>query len=173
MARVPYLDDTTNAELKPLCDRIRAERGGRVLNLYRALLNSPKIADGWLHLFTAIRQQSELPAQDRELVILSVALLNGADYEYRAHVPFALKAGLTQAQVDDLSRWRESTRFDARQRAVLEYCECMTRQVRVPDEVFAAVAPHFDAGRLVELTATIAGYNLVSRFLEAMRIDHD
>ena len=46
VARVPYLDDTTNPELKALCDRIRAERGGRVLNLYRALLNSPKVAEG-------------------------------------------------------------------------------------------------------------------------------
>jgi alkylhydroperoxidase family enzyme len=35
------------------------------------------------------------------------------------------------------------------------------------------VQPYFDPRQLVELTATIAGYNLVSRFLEAMRIDHD
>jgi AhpD family alkylhydroperoxidase len=171
MARVPYVDDTTNPELKALCGRIRAERGGTLLNLYRALLHSPKIAEGWLNLFTAIRQQSELPAQYRELAIMLIAVINGADYEYRGHVPFALQAGLTQEQLDDLPAWRHSARYDAKQRAVLEYAECMTRHVHVPDEVFALVQPHFAPRQLVELTATIAGYNLVSRFLEAARID--
>jgi len=39
--------------------------------------------------------------------------------------------------------------------------------------VFAELRRHFDDRELVELTATVGGYNLVSRFLEAMRIDHE
>ena len=50
------------------------------------------------------------------------------------------------------------------------YTDAMTREVQVADEVFAQVREHFDAQELVELTATIAGYNLVSRFLEAMQV---
>ena len=173
MARVPYIDDQSNPELKPVADRIRAERGGRVLNLYRVLLNSPKLAEAWLQLFTVIRQQCELPAQYRELAIMIIAVINGADYEYRHHVSFALAAGLTQAQLDELPRWRESALFDASQRAVLDYAESMTRTVHVPDAVFEAVARHFDPRQTVELTATIAGYNLVSRFLEALKVDHE
>ena len=46
----------------------------------------------------------------------------------------------------------------------------MTRHVHVPGEVFARLRPHFDERLLVELTATIGGYNLVSRFLEALQI---
>jgi len=173
MARVPYIDDNTHPELRPIADRIRAERGGKLLNLYKALLNSPKLAEAWLHLFTVIRQQCELPASYRELVIMEIAVINGADYEYRSHVPFALAAGLTQAQLDELPRWRESSLFDDPQRAALEYAETMTRDVHVPDHVFDAVARHFSPRLIVELTATIAGYNLVSRFLEAVKIDHD
>jgi len=173
MARVPYVDDTTHPELRILCDRIRAERGGKVLNLYKALLNSPALAQAWLQLFTVIRQQCALPAQFRELAIMSIALINGADYEFRQHIPFALQAGLTQAQLDALPRWRESGLFDARQRAVLAYTESMTREVHVSDAVFAPVAAEFSPRELVELTATIGGYNLVSRFLEAVQIDHE
>ena len=173
MARVPYLDDQTNPELRALADRIRAERGGRLLNLYKALLHSPKLAEAWLQLFTVIRQQSELPGSYRELVIMAIAIINGADYEYRSHIPFALAAGLTQAQLDELPRWRESALFDEPQRAALDYAEVMTRDVHVPDHVFDAVARHFDPRLTVELTAAIAGYNLVSRFLEAVKIDHD
>jgi alkylhydroperoxidase family enzyme len=50
----------------------------------------------------------------------------------------------------------------------------MTRDIHVPDDVFAAVRDAFDARGVVELTATIAAYNMVSRFLEALRIhSHD
>jgi len=173
MARVPYVDDRTNPELKPVADRIRSERGGKVLNLYRVLLNSPKLAEAWLHLFTVIRQQCQLPAQYRELVIMAVAVMNRADYEYRHHVPIALAAGLTQAQIDDLPRWRQSSLFDAAQRAVLDYAESMTRDIQVPDAVFEALYLHLDSRTIVELTATIAGYNLVSRVLEALKVDHE
>jgi AhpD family alkylhydroperoxidase len=173
MARVPYLDDRSNPELKPVADRVRAERGGRLLNLYRVLLNNPKLAEGWLHLFTVIRQQCELPPKYRELAIMTVAVINGADYEYQSHVPFALEAGLSQAQLDELPRWRESALFDPAQRATLDYAESMTRDIQVPDAVFDQVARHFDSRQTVELTATIAGYHLVSRFLEALKVDHD
>jgi alkylhydroperoxidase family enzyme len=43
----------------------------------------------------------------------------------------------------------------------------------VADEVFTQIRAHFGERDIVELTATIAGYNCVSRFLEAMRIDHE
>ena len=49
----------------------------------------------------------------------------------------------------------------------------MTKHVRVPQALFEAVRKQFNERELVELTATIGGYNLVSRFLEAMQIDHD
>ena len=63
--------------------------------------------------------------------------------------------------------------FTARDRAVLAYTEAMTRNIRVPAAVFEQVRAIFPARELVELTATIAGYNLVSRFLEALDIDHE
>jgi alkylhydroperoxidase family enzyme len=39
--------------------------------------------------------------------------------------------------------------------------------------VFAAVRRSFDDREIVELTATVGAYNLVSRFLEALKIDHE
>ena len=54
--------------------------------------------------------------------------------------------------------------------AVLAYTDSTTGEIQVPDALFRQVQQHFDARKLVELTATIAGYNLVSRFLEAMQV---
>lgn len=157
-------------ELDALIATIKAERGGRFLDLYAVLMNSPPIAEGWLRLFTAIRQKSKLNGGLRELAILRVALLNGAAYEYRAHVPFALKEGVPQEKIDALDRWRDAKLYSNEERAVLAYTDAMTREIQVPDEVFAAVRAALDERETVELTATIAGYNLVSRFLVAMQL---
>ena len=173
MARIPYADPTADSAIAELAEQIKRERGGKLLNLYRMLLHSPPVARGWLHMFTAIRQQADLPGRDRELATLRVAVLNGADYEFAQHIPFALKHGCTQAQIDAIRDDPASQLFTARDRAVLAYTEAMTRNIRVPAAVFEQVRAIFPARELVELTATIAGYNLVSRFLEALDIDHE
>ena len=170
MARISY-PNTRNPAIAPLVERIERERG-KVANLYKMLLHSPPVAEGWLAFLTAIRQKCNLSGRDRELVIMRIAVINGADYEFRAHVPFALKEGITQEQINALRDGRLDV-FDARSRDVLAYCESMTREIHVPNAVFQAIHPHFNERELVELTATIAAYNLVSRFLEALQIDHD
>jgi alkylhydroperoxidase family enzyme len=171
MARVPYQNETTMPETAELVGRIKSERG-RLLELYGALLNSPPVAEGWLNLFTAIRQKGKLSDRYRELAIMRVAVINGAMYEYRAHVPFALKGGITQAQIDALPFWRTTDVYEANDRAVLDYTDTMTKNIQVPDAVFAPLKTFLDARELVELTATIGGYNLVSRFLEAIQVGH-
>lgn len=172
MARIPYAD-LTNPEAKPLVERIVAERGG-VLHLYQMLLHSPPVASGWLNYLTAIRQQSTLPGGLRELVIMRIAVLNGAPYEAEQHAPIALREGVSQVQLDDLDNWQQSKSYDATQRAVLAYTDAMTKDIHVSPEVFAAVKAVLTDRLLVELTATVGAYNMVSRFLEALQIhSHD
>jgi len=173
MARIAYPEEQDHPELAELVAKIRSERGGQLLNLYKMLLNSPPLAAGWLHLFTAIRQQCQLPGAVRELVIMRIAIINGADYEYKIHIPFALKEGISQEQINALRNWQGSGSFDEQQRAVLAYADSMTKEIHVPDAVFAAVRRYFNSRELVELTTVIAGYNLVSRFLEALQVDPD
>jgi len=171
MARIPYADDR-DPEVAELAAQIRRERG-KMHNLYKMLLNSPPVARGWLNLLTAVRQQCKLTGKYRELTILRVAIVNGADYEYQSHVPHALKAGIPQRQLDALPNWQKSDAFDDAERAVLAYTDSMTKEIHVPDAVFDMLRPHFDTRELTELTATIAAYNLVSRFIEAVQIDHE
>jgi len=47
----------------------------------------------------------------------------------------------------------------------LAYTDAMTRDIRVPQEIAKALRERFDHKQLVELTATVAAYNVVSRFL--------
>ena len=165
--RVAPVAPGTRPELAELEARIRGARG-RLSPLYQVLLNSPQLAAGWEHLFTVIRQQTSVPPALRELVILRIAVLNGAGYEFEAHVPHALQAGMTQEEVDSVKR--SDAAFTGLQSLVVRYTDAMTRELRVADALVDELKRHFDDKALVELTATIAGYNMVSRFLVAMRI---
>jgi alkylhydroperoxidase family enzyme len=170
MARISYPDPSLY-EREPLADHIKRERGGKLLNLYKMLLHSPPVAEGWLAFFTALRQRAELRGRHRELAILRVAVLNGAEYELNAHVPFAIDEGIDPIAIDALREGRIPAGLDGADRAVIAYTDSMTRGLRVPDDVFAQVREHFTERTIVELTATIAAYNCVSRFLEALHVD--
>jgi len=171
MARIPYAD-LDQETIQPIVKQITAERGS-VIHLYQMLLHSPPVAQGWLDYLTAIRQKTGISGALRELIIMRVAILNRAPYEADQHAPIALQEGLSQAQLDALEHWHDSELFTDKQRAVLALTDEMTLTVQVSKEVFAAVREHFGPQQLVEITATIAAYNMVSRFLEAMQIHSD
>ena len=158
-------------ELAELEWQILQERG-RISTLYRVLLNSAPLARGWEALFTAIRNRASLPARLRELAILRIAGLNGARYEFDAHVRHAREAGVSDEAIAALESGIVSNTLAPLDRLVLELTDAMTRDIAVPDALFERVREHFDAEKLVELVATIAAYNMVSRFLVALRIEH-
>jgi len=178
--RVPPVAPGTRPELADIERSIAAERGAISL-LYRVLLHSPLIASGWEKLLTAVRNRTELAPQLRELIILRVAVLNGAPFEFDAHTPHALHAGVTRAQLEAVQRVdcggmsaaAVAGTFAADERLVLELADAMTRDVTVGDELMERVRARFDARGVVEVVTTVAAYNMVSRFLVALNLVHE
>ncbi|MCP1120216.1 carboxymuconolactone decarboxylase family protein [Robbsia andropogonis] len=172
--RVPIVTPGTNPEIADLEETIKKERGGKISLLYQVLLNSPAIAGGWEHMLSAVRNRSTIPADLRELAILRVAVLNRANYEFEAHIPHALNAGISANAIEAVRNLQEidPEPFSEIQRLVVELTDRMTRDVDVSDAVMARVSARFNAQEVVELVATIAAYNMVSRFLVALAIAH-
>lgn len=167
--RVPLVQPGTRPELADVESRIMAQRG-RVSLLYQVLLNSGPIASGWERMLTAVRNQTGVPAELRELMILRVAVLNGASFEYDAHVPHALKAGVSAEKIDAVRQDALSDVFAPLERLVLELSDAMTRRIVVPDELMSRIQHHFDPKGVVEVVATVAAYNMVSRLLVALNV---
>jgi AhpD family alkylhydroperoxidase len=171
--RVPLVEPGTRPELAEVEATIRAERGGEIAVLYQALLNSPSIASGWEKMLTAVRNRTLVPADLRELVILRVAVVNRASFEFDAHAPHARKAGVSEAKIEAVRRWPDTrSLYTADEQLVLELTDRMTREIEVPDELMQRVRRRFDARGVVEIVATVAAYNMVSRFLVALNITH-
>jgi alkylhydroperoxidase family enzyme len=172
MARVPLIEEKEHAELSELITKIKGARGGRLINIYRLMLHSPAVANAWFDLNQAVRYGTEIDGQCRELAVIRVAILNSVEYVVHAHGPaYALKEGLTPAQVEALVDWSASNLFTDKQRALLAYTDAITRNIDVPDAVFTEVRKHFSERQTVEVTMLISAYNMLTRFLKALKVD--
>ena len=165
--RLPGADDDG-----PTAELIRARRGGELSDLDRLLLHSPPVAEGWNALLGALRSGTTLPPDLRELVVLRVAVLNDAAFEWTAHEPIARRAGLSDGQLAALRQadGGEPGGWTPVQAAVLAFTDASTRGVAVPDDVFAGVRALLDDRQVVELAVLVGGYAMVSRFLVALRV---
>jgi alkylhydroperoxidase family enzyme len=164
--RIP--DWTPEAKPQPhdLVQAILERRGGALLNLDRALLWSEPLARGWNTYLKNVR----------ELGICTVALLTGALYEYHHHAPDYLAEGGSQPALDALQAYvrsgaqGEPAGLAGDEALVARYAAQMTRDVKVEDAVFARMQQRFETSELVEITAAIATYNMVARFLVALGV---
>lgn len=172
MARVPLIDPDDHPELAGLVGRIRGRRDGKVINVYRALLHSPPLAESWFEHINRVRWGTEIDGRLREIVIIRLGHLVSSAYVLRQHVPrLAAAEGMTEADCDALRDWRESDLFDDRERAALGYVDAMTLETTVSDDAFEPLRAHFSNRRIVELTVMIGAYISHARVLQALEVD--
>ncbi|KZS91037.1 hypothetical protein SISNIDRAFT_457003 [Sistotremastrum niveocremeum HHB9708] len=207
-ARIPYVYPPQGES--EVADRIRARRpDGKLIALDGVLLNAPAIANGYSKFIGAIRNNTSLDDGLRELIILRIAALNKAEYEWKEHERLGIKAGLTPDKlkaIKDISNallpYSPSASppplFNPLEVAILSYTDSSTLNIKVPKRTFEALRtalrehissqisggarekePPEDSDEkmkqvekmIMEVTATIAGYNTVSRILVALDVD--
>jgi alkylhydroperoxidase family enzyme len=175
--RLPYVDENNlaNASSSDLAilERTKTRRHGELLALDRALLHSPPLLDGWNTFFGAIRTGTTLDASIREMIMCRIAVLNKAWFEWEQHEPLLSETGVLKAeQVEKLKdeSWDGEGLPSEGHVVVLKYTDAMTRGILVRDELFARLKRLFSDREVVEITATAAGYNAVSRFLVALDV---
>lgn len=170
VSRLPPLPDPpTDPILLELQEDTRS-RGGEVINLHLTLGHAPKIAKARRALSGALRREAVTPRVLRELVILRTAQIVRSDYELNQHYPMALKAGLTQQQIDEVARWRGSKLFDDKQRAVLAYVEQLLAAGDVDDATFATLSSHFTPQEIIEISVTATNYYGTGLLTRALKI---
>jgi alkylhydroperoxidase family enzyme len=174
MARVRLLEEDEAADSAEFIEKVRRGRRGNLLNIYRLLLHSPPLASAWFDLLNAVRWKTKLDGRLREIVIIRIAYLNHAQYCLAQHIPaLALPDGMTLAECDALTDWRATSLFSDSERAALAFTDAMTRDIKVPGDVFADVRRHFDERQIVELSVLIGAYNMHTRVQEALQVDRE
>jgi alkylhydroperoxidase family enzyme len=186
--RVPYAPkEAPTEEARPVYERIAARRNPRpLIPLDLALLHNPSVADGWSSFIGAIRTKTSVPDTLKELAISRIAALNHAVHEWDVHAALAVKAGVSRDVMQVVftapvvSRGAEKKTdgdvdaglegLSEEEKAVLQYTDQMTVGVQVDDGVAQRLKGFLSDTQVVELTATVAAYNCVSRFLVALDV---
>jgi AhpD family alkylhydroperoxidase len=131
----------------------------------------PRMLIGYGMLEKAFASKPTVEPRLRALAVLKSAVMQGCEMCQDIGSHEARAAGISEQQLIDLYRYRDSEHFDLRERLVLDLAAAMTvTPVQVDDELFAALSEHFDDGQLVELANLVALENLRSRFNAAFAI---
>jgi alkylhydroperoxidase family enzyme len=118
-----------------------------------------------MQFFTAIRGKSTLPPDIMELAMCRVGALNGAAYEWMHHAPLLIKAQVGADGVETVRTAPVHARLSGKKEsdgtvqglsedhwAVLRYVDAMTKDVKVPEEVFEGVRRILNERQVVELS---------------------
>lgn len=125
----------------------------------------PRMLIGYGMLEKAIASKPRVDERLRALAVLKSAVMQGCEMCQDIGSHEARGAGITEEQLLELHRYRDSEHFDETERLVLDLAVGMTvTPVQVSDELFAALQERFDDGQLVELVNLLAVENLRSRF---------
>ncbi len=108
------------------------------------------------------------------LIKLRASQINGCAFCVDLHVKEALADGVDPQSLHLVAAWRESPLFDSRDRAALEWTECVTRlaDTGTPDAAFDLVRDVFSELEIAQLTMTIGTINMWNRIAVSSRMQH-
>src|SRR5271157_2529981 len=171
MARVSLLSkDQVGPEFQEIYQYIE-DHNAPILNIFKVVANCSSIGSLFMKAGNALLFNGSLPPSLRELTILRVGNLTGSTYEWTQHAPIGLRCGLTDEQESILSQWKDSSAFSDQERAVLQYVDEVTSNIRVSEETFKAVMEFFTEEQVVELTILAGYYGMLARILESLEVE--
>jgi 4-carboxymuconolactone decarboxylase len=162
-------DQLTEAQ-KPVAARILKVSSAGLGGPYSMLLRSPKLTERYLGMTDYLRFETSLPHRLNELAILIEARLWDAQYEWWAHYPIALKAGVPKAVADDIREGRRPTGMKPDEEVVYDVCIELLRDRRLTDATFARAKATLGEQQLVDLVAVASFYVMVSSVIIAGEI---
>jgi len=126
---------------------------------------SPEAYKAMVGLETALAK-SGLDNSLLELIRLRASQINGCAYCVNMHANDARKAGETEARLQTLSVWAETTFFSAKEKAVLAWVESLTQLSiqHAPQGQYETLLEHYSEAEVVNITLAIATINAWNRF---------
>jgi len=169
--RVPFRDfSTLSDEDKKMGERNKVN--GNVVNIFRVLMNHPKLARKWSTFAGYILGDNTLPPRDREILILRIGWLNQAQYEWEQHVRIGKAAGLTDDEVDRITEGPKAgwNRHDA---ALVQAADELFENSVVSDETWKTLSERYNTEQMMDAVFTVGQYNLVSWALNSLGVPLD
>lgn len=169
MARLPYPEDAALSE-----ETRRALAGVPPLNVFRMLAHGEGALRGFLRLTGGLWNDAELSPRRRELAILRVARLTGAEYEWHQHVAVGRLVGITDAELDALERGVvDGPPFGEDEQVLLALVTVICARERADGDLFAAAREVLTDRELIELHLLVGVYAALAALMIDVDLDLD
>lgn len=152
-------------------DAIVSGPRGRVRGPLAVWLHRPGLAENAQALGQYCRYDSSLPPRLSELAILTMAVAWRAEFEWWAHKPIALKAGVAADVVEALRRGGDIPFVKDDERVVHAFITALVERRHVPDALYREAVDLLGDGMVVDLVGLAGYYTLISMTLKAFEIE--
>ena len=168
MQRMQPMNPEGNAQLAATYERITKTRG-YVSNILMSLSHAPAGLEAFAAFGEYVRYGTELPGRVRELCVLAIAA--GNQYAWSHHHPHAVKAGVTQAELDSLeSGGALAASITAPERAAIRYVREFAQGGKVSDETFEDVKKHYSNRQITDLSLLCGYFMALGATITAFRV---
>jgi 4-carboxymuconolactone decarboxylase len=168
MAEIP-LDQMSPAQ-RSVADAILSGPRKSIGGPFNAWLRSPELADRLQKVGEYVRFNSSLDKRINEMAILMTAQAWGSQYEWYAHAPLAIKAGLDPAIVAAIGAGRKPDTMKDDEAIVWEFSTQLRRDHGVDDMIYAKALEKFGEQGIMDLVAVNGYYDVVSMTLNVARV---
>jgi len=171
MSRIPFpTPDTMSEEQRRVYERIVSGPRGRLVGPLRAALHNPELAERWQAFGALLRYGTSLPPRASELAIVVTARRWNSQIEWHIHAQAARDAGVSPAVLEAIKERRAPAFEIPADELVYEYARQLQETGQVEPLVHARVVEQWGVAGVVELTAVIGYYTLVSMTLNAHEV---
>lgn len=137
---------------------------------FNAWLRSPDLGDRLQKVGEYIRFNSSLDPRLNELAILVTARYWTSQYEWFAHLKFALAAGLAPEIAAALARNKRPAGMQEDEAAVYDFCTQLHHKKKVGDAVYQRAVAAFGEQGVMDLIGACGYYSVVSMTLNVARV---
>src|SRR6202012_3189444 len=163
------LDQMTPAQ-RGIAEAIMSGPRGRMSGPFNAWLCNPALADRLQKVGEYVRFNTSLDKRINEMAILMTAQAWGAQYEWYAHAPLALKAGLDPEVLAAIGAGRRPDNMKDDEAIVWEFITQLRRDHGVDDAIYAKAMEKFGEQGIVDLIAVNGYYDVVSMTLNVAHV---
>lgn len=142
--------------------------GGSVLNLYATLAHHPLLFRPRAVQSAYIRIDSTLSDRAREILILRIGWLCGAEYEWSQHVRAARRVGMDDADIRRVAVGTNADDWDPLGQLLIRAVDELHADDGLSDETWALLTEHYSNAELIDVVITVAGYRMVSIVLNSI-----
>jgi 4-carboxymuconolactone decarboxylase len=162
--------DQLNELQRRLAERIMKVSSAGLGGPYSILLRSPILAERYLGMTDYLRFETSLPHRLNELAILIQARLWDAQYEWWAHHPIAMRAGVSPQVADAIRDGKRPMFTNADEEVVYDVCIELLRDRHLTDATFERAKERLGEQPTIDLVAVAGFYVMVSTVLIAGRV---